>query len=77
MADEIRKAQNNSAESTAKSAAKAGKAVSNIARGAATGGSHGAALETAKASKKWVIALVGIILIPVLIVAMLPSVICG
>lgn len=77
MADENRNAQNNSAESTVKSAAKVGKAVSNITRGAATGGIHGAALETAKASKKWILALVGIILIPILIVAMLPSVIFG
>ena len=51
MADENRNAQNNSAESTVKSAVKTGKAVSNITRGAATGGIHGAALETAKASK--------------------------
>ena len=77
MADENRNAQNNSAESTVKSAVKTGKAVSNITRGAATGGIHGAALETAKASKKWIFALVGIILIPIVIVAMLPSVIFG
>lgn len=77
MADENRNAQNNSAEGTVKSAVKTGKAVSNITRGAATGGIHGAALETAKASKKWIFALVGIILIPIMIVAMLPSVIFG
>lgn len=40
MADENRNAQNNSAESTVKSAVKTGKAVSNITRGAATGGIH-------------------------------------
>ena len=77
MTDENRNAQNSSAESTVKSAAKVGKAVSNITRGAATGGIHGAALESAKASKKWIFALVGIILIPILMVAMLPSVIFG
>ncbi|MBR2348233.1 MAG: C39 family peptidase, partial [Candidatus Methanomethylophilaceae archaeon] len=54
-----------------------GKAVANIAKGAATGGAHGAAIEAAKSSKKWIIPIVAIILLPVLIIAMLPSVIFG
>ena len=77
MPDENRSAQERSAESTVRSAAKAGKAVSNIAKGAAAGGIHGAALEIAKESKKWIIALAGIILIPVILLAMLPSIIFG
>lgn len=77
MPDENRSAQERSAESTVRSAAKAGKAVSNIAKGAATGGIHGAAFETAKESKKWIIALVGVVLIPVILLAMLPSIIFG
>ena len=77
MPDENRSAQERSAESTVRSAAKAGKAVSNIAKGAAAGGIHGAALETAKESRKWIIALVGVILLPVILLAMLPSIIFG
>lgn len=77
MPDENRNAQERSSESAVRSAAKAGKAVSNIAKGAATGGFHGAALEAAKESKKWIAALVGIILIPVILLAMLPSIIFG
>lgn len=77
MSEENRREQGNAAESSVKAAAKTGKAVANIAKGAATGGVHGAALETAKASKKWIIALVAAIMLPVLIVAMLPSIIFG
>ena len=77
MSEEQRTQQSNSAESTVHAAAKTGKAVANVAKGAATGGVHGAALATAKNSKKWLIPLVAIILLPVLIVAMLPSVIFG
>lgn len=77
MSEENKREQGNAAESSVKAAAKTGKAVANIAKGAATGGVHGAALETAKASKKWIIALVAAIMLPVLIVAMLPSIIFG
>ena len=54
-----------------------GKAVANIAKGAASGGVHGAALAAAKSSKKWIIPAVALLLLPVIIVAMLPSVIFG
>lgn len=77
MSEENRREQGNSAESSVKAAAKTGKAVANIAKGAATGGIHGAALETAKASKKWIIVLVAVLMLPVIIVAMLPSIIFG
>ena len=77
MSEENRREQGNAAESTVKAAAKTGKAVANIAKGAATGGVHGAALETAKASKKWIIVLVAALMLPVMIVAMLPSIIFG
>lgn len=77
MSEENRREQGNTAESSVKAAAKTGKAVANIAKGAATGGVHGAALETAKASKKWIIAVVAAIMLPVAIVAMLPSIIFG
>lgn len=77
MSEENRREQGNSAESSVKAAAKTGKAVANIAKGAATAGIHGAALETAKASKKWIIVLVAVLMLPVIIVAMLPSIIFG
>lgn len=77
MSEENRREQGNSAESSVKAAAKTGKAVANIAKGAATGGIHGAALETAKASKKWIVVLVAVLMLPVMIVAMLPSIIFG
>ena len=77
MSEENRREQSNAAESSVKAAAKTGKAVANIAKGAATGGIHGAALETAKASKKWIIVLVAVLMLPVIIVAMLPSIIFG
>ena len=66
-----------SAESTVAGAAKTGKAIASIAKGAATGGAHGAAVGAAKSSKKWTIPIVAVILLPVLIIAMLPSVIFG
>ena len=77
MSEEQRNQQSNSAESTVHAAAKTSKAVANVMKGAATGGVHGAALATAKNSKKWLIPMVAILLLPVLIVAMLPSVIFG
>ena len=77
MSEEQRTQQTNTAESTVHAAAKTGKAVANIAKGAATGGVHGAALATANNSKKWIIALVALAMLPVLIIAMLPSFIFG
>lgn len=77
MSEEQRAQQSNSAESTVHAASKTGKTVANVAKGAATGGVHGAALATVKNSKKWLIPLVAILILPVLIVAMLPSVIFG
>jgi len=74
---ENRTEQNQSADAAVRTAAKTGKAISNIAKGAATGGVHGAALATAKSSKKWIVALVGLLMIPVVLVAMLPSIIFG
>lgn len=58
-------------------ASKIGKAVANIAKGAATGGAHGAALEAAKSAKKWFIPLLALLLLPIILVAMLPTVIFG
>lgn len=77
MSEEQRTQQTNTAESTVHAASKTGKAVANIAKGAATGGVHGAALATANNSKKWIIALVALAMLPVLIIAMLPSIIFG
>ena len=77
MSEEQRTQQTNTAESTVHAAAKTGKAVANIAKGVATGGVHGAALATANNSKKWIIALVALAMLPVLIIAMLPSIIFG
>ena len=77
MSEEQRTQQTNTAESTVHAASKTGKAVANIAKGAATGGVHGAALATAKNSKKWIIAVVAMLMLPVLIIAMLPSIIFG
>ena len=76
MSEENRQ-QQSSAEATVAGAAKTGKAIASIAKGAATGGAHGAAVEAAKSSKKWTIPIVAVILLPVLIIAMLPSVIFG
>lgn len=77
MSDNMRNEQGKSAEGSVRAAAKTGKAIANIAKGAATGGVHGAALETAKSSKKWIAVIVGIVLLPVLVVAMLPTIIFG
>ena len=77
MSEEQRNQQSNSAESTVYAASKTGKAVANVTKGAATGGVHGAALDTAKNAKKWLIPVAAVLLLPVLIVAMLPSVIFG
>lgn len=75
--NEENKSQNTTAESNVKAAAKTGKAVANIAKGAATGGMHGAALETAKSAKNWIIPIIAALLLPLILLAMLPSVIFG
>ena len=69
--------QKSSAEATVVNAAKTGKAIANVAKGAATGGVQGAALEAAKSSKKWIVPVIAAVLLPLLIIAMLPSVIFG
>lgn len=51
MSEENRQ-QQSSAESTVAGAAKTGKAIASIAKGAATGGAHGAAVEAAKILKE-------------------------
>lgn len=76
MSEEKRQ-QQSSAESTVAGAAKTGKAIANIAKGAAAGGAHGAAVEAAKSSKKWIIPIIALIALPLVIVAMLPSMIFG
>ena len=74
---EEQRTQGESAGASVKAAVKTGKAVSDIAKGAATGGAHGAALAAVKHSKKWIGILVGLLLLPILIVAMLPVIIFG
>lgn len=63
MSDETRQ-EKSSVESTVDGAAKTGKAIANIAKGAAVGGAHGAAVEAAKASKKWIAVIVALIALP-------------
>lgn len=77
MTEENRTQRSNTADSAVASAAKTGKAIANIAKGAATGGVHGAALAAAGNAKKWIIPIIALALLPVLILAMLPSVIFG
>ena len=50
MSEENRQ-QQSSAESTVAGAAKTGKAIASIAKGAATGGAHGVAVEAAKSHR--------------------------
>lgn len=69
--------QKSPAEATVVNAAKTGKAIANVAKGAATGGVQGAVLEAAKSSKKWIVPVIAAVLLPLLIIAMLPSVIFG
>ena len=77
MAEE-KQAQDSTTESSVRAAAKTGKAVASIAKGAATGGVHGAALSAANESKKWLVAaIIGSLALPILMVAMLPSIIFG
>jgi len=77
MDEKNRTSQDKSTASTLSAAAKTGKAVSNIAKGAATGNMYGAALAALKSSKKWLIPVIGLLLIPLVIVAMMPSIIFG
>jgi len=74
MDEKNRTSQDKSTASTLSAAAKTGKAVSNIAKGAATGNMYGAALAALKSSKKWLIPVIGLLLIPLVIVAMMPSI---
>lgn len=76
MSDE-KSQQQTSTESTVAGAAKTGKAIPNIAKGAAAGGAHGAAIEAGKSSAKWLIPLIAAVLLPLILVAMLPSIIFG
>lgn len=76
MNDENRQEKSASA-STVIGAAKTGKAIANIAKGAATGGAVGAAAGAVASSKKWIAVIAILLVIPIIIVAMLPSVIFG
>ena len=67
--------QKQTAASTVTSAVKTGKAIANIAKGAARGGMPGAALAAAWSSRKWLLPVLALALIPIIIVAMLPSII--
>lgn len=67
MSDE-KSQQQTSTESTVAGAAKTGKAISNIAKGAAAGGAHGAAIEAGKSSAKWLIPLIAAVLLPLILV---------
>ena len=61
-----------------KGAAKVGKAIANIAKGAAAGGLAGAAAEAVKSFKKELLIVVVVLLtIPILFLALLPTVIFG
>ena len=77
MSTEDTQEQRNSLGSSAKAAAKTGKAVSNIVKGAASSGLSGAALLAGKNKKKWLIPIACVLLIPVIIIAMLPTIIFG
>ncbi len=77
MMDSRNNGQKNSAASSVAAAAKTGKAIANIAKGAAHGGMYGAALAAASSSKKWLVPVLGVLLLPIILVAMLPSIIFG
>lgn len=64
MTEENRTQRSNTADSAVASAAKTGKAIANIAKGAATGGVHGAALAAAGNAKKWIIPLIALAMLP-------------
>ena len=63
MADKNNQERSQAADAQVSSAAKTGKTISKIAVGAATGGIHGAVLATAKASKKWLGVIAGVLLL--------------
>lgn len=69
--------QKQTAASTVTSAVKTGKAIANIAKGAARGGMPGAALAAAWSSRKWLLPIFVLAIIPIVLVAMLPSIIFG
>lgn len=59
-----------------KGAVKTGKAIANIAKGAATGGLYGAAVEAAKSFKKEIVVIACVLIcLPVLFIVLLPQVI--
>lgn len=61
-----------------KGAAKTGKAIANIARGAAKAGIQGAAVEAVKSFKKEIVIIAVVLLsLPILFIALLPQVIFG
>jgi len=75
---EENKSQQESATGKAQASAKTEKAISNITKGAAAGGMHGAALGAAKSSKKYIFGIMAVVvLLPVLVISMLPSIIFG
>ncbi len=77
MSEAQRNEQSNQANAAIRSAAKTGKVIANVAKGAATGGAHGAAFAAVGSSKKIIIAIVAVIMVPILFLAMLPSIIFG
>ena len=62
---------------TALTAARTGKAIADIAKGAAVGGAYGAVIGITKASKKWIPVVATVVVLPVLFIAMLPTIIFG
>ena len=58
-------------------AAEVGKAIGDIAKGAATGGLPGVAAATIKHAKIWVGVAIALSLLPIIVVCMLPSIIFG
>jgi len=69
--------QESSVASSVQAGVKTGKAISNIAKGAASGGVHGAALAALSSNKKYILAIAVVLMIPILVIAMLPSIIFG
>lgn len=69
--------QEKSAAGAVEAGAKTGKAIANIAKGAASGGVPGAIGAAVLENKQLIIAAGALLLIPVLILAMLPSIIFG
>ena len=72
MAEERRNSASN-----AVSAAKAGKALSKITKGATTGGATGATVAAGSELTKLLIPIFALLMVPIVIVAMLPSIIFG